>query len=289
MQIDGHKLVALSFNPDTPGSPIILLHGITGSVGFWTPDQRSVFESHGPCYALSLPGHFPAAFPPGFRQESLTAEMMAHVLTAGIRELVGNQPVILVGYSTGGFAVLAVAALAPAVPRCAISISGFASGQWTGALGRFQRWVRRGSIGRLLFKLIYRSCRWPRAWFRASLRIHAADPHRFLAYPHLDAIVDGSLSNFRQLDLDAMAQYFAVMPDIDIEPLLTRITAPTLVLAGTNDPTVPPAQSHLIAENVPHAELAMLEEVGHVPMCEDHLAFRQVVGDWLQRQLKQVA
>jgi hypothetical protein len=62
MQIEGHKLVALSFNPNTHGPPIVLLHGITTSVHLWTPDQTSLFVERGPCYALSLPGHYPAAF-----------------------------------------------------------------------------------------------------------------------------------------------------------------------------------------------------------------------------------
>ncbi len=40
----------------------------------------------------------PAAFPPGFRREDLTAEMIARVLTGAIRELVGDQLVMLIGH-----------------------------------------------------------------------------------------------------------------------------------------------------------------------------------------------
>jgi pimeloyl-ACP methyl ester carboxylesterase len=82
-----------------------------------------------------------------------------------------------------------------------------------------------------------------------------------------------------------MVQYFAVMPDIDIGPWLSHITAPTLVLTGDSDPIVPPAQSHLIAGKVPRVDLAVMRGVGHVPMFEDHNEYQQVVGEWLQRQL----
>ena len=285
MQIEGQKLVALSFNPNTPGTSIILLHGITISVHSWTPDQTSLFTEKGPCYALSLPGHYPAAFPDHFQQESLTAEMMARVLTAAIRQLVGNQPVALVGHSTGGFAALDIAAHAPEVPRCIISVSGFAQGQWAGAL-KFNQWlVRRGFLGKLFFKMEYKLNRSVRAWHRASLRFYVANPRRLFAYPHLDAVIDSNLPSFRRLDLDAMVQYFAAMPDIDISPLLPRITAPTLVLTGDSDPIVPPAQSHLIAEKTPRADLVVMKGVGHFPPFESPAEYQQVVGEWLHRQL----
>ncbi len=60
---EGHKLAALSFNPEQAGCPVILLHGIIASVHFWSPDLVAPFLKLGPCYALSLPGHYPAAFP----------------------------------------------------------------------------------------------------------------------------------------------------------------------------------------------------------------------------------
>ena len=95
------------------------------------------------------------------------------------------------------------------------------------------------------------------------------------------------LPYYRRLDLDAMVPYFAAMPDIDIGAWLPRITAPTLALTGDSDPIVPPDQSHLIAGQVPQAELAVMRGVGHVPMFEDHVEYRRVVGEWLHRQLDQ--
>jgi pimeloyl-ACP methyl ester carboxylesterase len=82
-----------------------------------------------------------------------------------------------------------------------------------------------------------------------------------------------------------MVQYFAVMPDMDISPLLPRITAPTLVLTGDSDPIVPPAQSHRIAEKVPHADLVVLKGAGHFPSVESPAEYQQVVSEWLRRQL----
>lgn len=281
MQIAGHKLAALCFDAGVSGPPIILLHGITSSIKSWIPDELSLFTQHGPCYALSLPGHYPAVLPPGFQQESLTAEMIADVLVVAIRQLVGEQPVTLVGHSTGGFSALAIAARVPDIAHRIISISGFAQGQWTGLLGTGQRLVQRGFLGVLLFKTVYRSNRWPPALFRASLRIYVANSRKFLAYPYLDKMIDLSLPYYRKLDLNAMVQYFARMPRIDITPWLSRITAPTLILTGDSDPIVPPAQAHLIAAKVPDASLQVIKGVGHLPMFEAPNRYKQLIGEWL--------
>ncbi len=284
MHIEGHKLTALSFNPDTSGTPIILLHGITASVGMWITDAESLFSQHGPVYALSLPGHYPAVLPPDFQQESLTAEMIARVLTAAIRELIGEEKTaVLVGHSTGGFAALAIAAHAPELAHSVISIAGFAQGRWIGPLGLAQRVLPHGFVGKMLFKAAYLSNRWPRWWFKATWRIYAANPNNLFAFTFLDAVVDDSLPYYNHLNLNAMAHYFIAMPAINIETWLPRITAPTLILVGDGDPIVPPAQSHLIAAQIPHAQVEEFKGAGHVLMFEMYDDYKRIVSEWLQR------
>jgi pimeloyl-ACP methyl ester carboxylesterase len=107
LHIDGHQLAAVCLNTDASGQPVILLHGITSSLYAWAIQPPCVL-AQGPCYSLSLPGHFPAIFPADLRPQALTAETIAHVLVAAIRELVGDRPVTLIGHSTGGFAALAL-------------------------------------------------------------------------------------------------------------------------------------------------------------------------------------
>ncbi|MBN1260229.1 MAG: alpha/beta hydrolase [Anaerolineae bacterium] len=282
--IDGHKLVALAFPSEAAGPPHILIHGITSSVSFWTPDLLAPFLERGPCYSLSLPGHYPAVLPSGFQQDDLTAEMGSRVLAVAIRELTGDRPAVLVGHSTGGFAVLDLAAHTPELAKAVLSIAGFAHGKWTGALGSYQKWVQ-SRVGRAAFKTLYRLVGAHRALLRASLHIYSPNPRAILRYPHLDDAMDAALIPYRQLDLNAMVCYFAAMPHIDITPLLPRITAPVLALAGTSDPVVPPAQSRLIAEQVTGATLALIDKAGHLPFYENAGAYRQAVEDWLDAHI----
>jgi pimeloyl-ACP methyl ester carboxylesterase len=99
----------------------------------------------------------------------------------------------------------------------------------------------------------------------------------------LDEVVESNLFNYQNLDLEAMAQYFSVMPGIDISSLLPKIQAPTLAIAGDRDPTVPPGASRKIASLVPGAELALISGAGHVPFWERPVEYRAVLSAWLEK------
>ncbi|MFP4343615.1 MAG: alpha/beta fold hydrolase [Anaerolineales bacterium] len=286
-QIDvaGHRIAVRPLNAEeSSGPPIFLIHGITASLYFWIHDLFAPFAPYGPCYALSLPGHYPAAFPEGFKREELTAERLAHVLDEAIRRVVGERPVVLAGHSTGGFAALDIAAHFPERAHRVVSISGFAHGRWTGLLGFNQRLARTG-VGGLLFRLLYELNRVTRRGQLASWRVYVASARRLFAYPHIDEVFNDCYPAFKRLDLRAMTHYFATMPDIDIAPLLERIQAPTLVVVGKKDPIVPPAQASLIAERVPHATLVEVEGVGHLPFFEAPADYRRAVEPWLAAHL----
>lgn len=282
--IDGHRIVALSLNPvETPGQPVILIHGIGGSIHFWGDDQTQVFREQGPCYALSLPGHYPAAFPDGFRKEYLTANLIAELTAKAIRELVGDRPVTLVGMSTGGFTALAIAAQDPQMVSRVISISGFCQGHWTGALGLGQTLARFGPIGRSLFKVLYREPNLTAEMFPNKWSVYAADVKAMRDYPYFRTCTAAAYQDFVHLNLDDLIFYFAVMPGIDIRDWLPRIKAPTLVMAGDYDPIVPPTQARIIQQGVPNAELVMIKGGGHLLFAERPQEYHQALRSWLER------
>jgi 3-oxoadipate enol-lactonase len=51
---------------------------------------------------------------------------------------------------------------------------------------------------------------------------------------------------------------------MDLRPVLPRITAPTLVIAGADDPATPPAHGRLIADTIPDATLTVLPDAAHL-------------------------
>jgi pimeloyl-ACP methyl ester carboxylesterase len=282
LSIEGHKLVALGFNEDKPGTPVIFLHGIGSSTSFWLHGQVAIFNERR-WYSLSLPGHFPAQLPTGFRREDMTAEMIARVLAEAVRKLVGDEPVMLVGYSTGGFAALAIAAQYPAMVKSVISVAGFVQGVWTGPFASMQRLARRGKLGEIIFHTMYKVFGSSLPLFRNSWNSLAADRQALLAFPELPVMVEASFPNARRLDSLSMLYYFNRMPDIDISSWLAKINAPVLALAGDRDPIVPTAQSRLIAGKVPNSTLAMIEGAGHLPMLERPDEYSKLVTEWVER------
>jgi 3-oxoadipate enol-lactonase len=65
---------------------------------------------------------------------------------------------------------------------------------------------------------------------------------------------------------------------------LTEIEAPTLVLHGTADVVVDPANSELLVERIPRARLELFEGCGHLFVWEQPVRFVQVVSAFLEER-----
>jgi 3-oxoadipate enol-lactonase len=74
----------------------------------------------------------------------------------------------------------------------------------------------------------------------------------------------------------------------DFREQLEEITAPTLVIAGAEDPATPPEHSELIADRIPKARLAVLPRAAHLANVEQAEAFSKLVAKHLA-QVKEVA
>ena len=78
---------------------------------------------------------------------------------------------------------------------------------------------------------------------------------------------DGAIQWLRRAERTALryatAQVLAIARHHALDRL-SRIRAPTLVLTGSADKLVPPANSELLARSIPGARLRVLEGAGHV-------------------------
>jgi pimeloyl-ACP methyl ester carboxylesterase len=283
LEIEEHKLAAIKLNwADMRGTPTIFIHGIGSSMCFWGEDQLGPFLQRGPCYALTLPGHYPAAFPATFCKEELTADLIGRLLSGAIEELVGHRPVMLVGLSTGGFASLSIALHRPEQVERLVIVSGFCHGQWINLFGQYQRIVRF-ALGRWFFKKLYASGRMSTKFYYFLARIFSADVKALYAYPPLHKSVMQTYPDYLQLDLESLAIYFEMMPSIKLCDQLPSISAPALVMTGDRDPIVSPEQAKKMSQAIPDAELVVLQGAGHVLFAERPLQYRQSICEWLAK------
>jgi pimeloyl-ACP methyl ester carboxylesterase len=282
--IEGHHLVALSLNPEAAGEPMVLLHGLHVSVSMWLWPGFNFLCEHGPCYALSIPGHYPATFPTDFDAKLLTAETVSRVLTTAIQQMFGNQQrVTLIGLSLGGWTALAIAAHYPEIVSRLICVSGVAEGKKVRGSVQVVLWLaRHGGLGRAIdkstIKNLKRPKRYPKMWRRLW-----GNPGAFDALPGREAFLEANLADFVHLDLEAMVAWHRAFYNIDLTPVLPRITAPALVLSGDSDPLAAPELYRLTAERIPHAELVTFKGAGHALPMECPEEFRRVVDGWLRR------
>ncbi len=282
--IDGHRMVALAYNEDRPGPAVVFLHGYGSNVAFWQDVQTPIVQRDCRWYAVSLPGHYPANLPPDYADHELTAESIASVVAGAITELVGPEPVMLVGHSTGGFAALAVAVYHPERVHSVISVGGFAHGRWTGTLGIQQTLARYGGpLGRLLVTAITQSTTISIPAMRSLLRrAYIADHQGYLRNPALTSFLMDMMPYAKRLDTDALYTYMRRMPRIDISHLLLRVRVPVVAIAGTQDPVVPASQSWYIASEIPGGSVHMLEGVGHLPMLEQPGAYHALLTEQIR-------
>jgi 3-oxoadipate enol-lactonase len=70
--------------------------------------------------------------------------------------------------------------------------------------------------------------------------------------------------------------------DMDHRPLLPKITAPTLVIAGQHDPATPPEANEYISEHIPGAKYATLD-AAHMSNVEQPQAYTDAVLSFLTR------
>ncbi len=69
---------------------------------------------------------------------------------------------------------------------------------------------------------------------------------------------------------------------LDITARIDAIRAPTLVIAGADDPGTPPAMSEAIAARIPGARLAIIPGASHLSCVEQPEAFRDLVASFLR-------
>jgi pimeloyl-ACP methyl ester carboxylesterase len=285
LHIEGHTIDSIGYNLESDSIPIIFIHGITASNTMWGIGQTPLIRERYRWYALGLPGHYPSTLPAGTQAYEINAVMLARVLAKAVYDLVGDQPVVLAGHSTGGFAALNLAANARDRLNVAgvFSNAGFAHGRWTGVLGISQWMARLGPVGRSIFRLSFRLLGTSLPVFRRSISLYAHNRQALYAHPIAEPTFAAMYPNFSRIDTDALLLYFRQMPHIDISDDLHQIDVPTLVIAGEDDPIVPPSESRKIAAAVAQAELVMMPDVGHMPMSESGNAYDDIVTRWFQR------
>ncbi len=253
--------VRISGPQDAPA--VILLHGFGASLETWEPWSQALSQ-HYRVIRFDLPGFgLTGPDPSGDYTDARSVQILGALmdkLQVSRASVIGNS---LGGKIAWNFAV----AYSRRVNRLVlISPDGFASPGF--------EYDKAPKIPAMLKLLPYTL---PRFMLRMNLAMAYANPNR---------LTDAVLTRYWNLmrapgDRAAMIARMSQVRLSPPEPLLRQITAPTLILWGEQDRMIPFSNAADYLRDIPHAQLAALPGLGHVPFEEDPAASLPPVLEFL--------
>ena len=239
--------VEVDYTLDGPqDAPVVVLSNSLGATrGMWDPQVPALAERFR-VLTYDTRGHGTSPAPAGpYSIDDLVDDVVA------LLDRLGVQRAHLAGVSLGGMTGMRLAAREPGrVQRLAVLCSS-AKPDPQGFLDRAVA-VRSGGTAPLAPTIASR-------WLTPS---YAADHPDLVA--RLESMIAGA-------DDEGYAACCEAVGRLDLREDLGRITAPTLVISGAQDPALPPEHQRVIAEGIPGAELLTLDPAAHLANLEQAL------------------
>ncbi len=268
LQIDDHQIVYLD-GGDPAGPPVLLLHGFAADKDNWTRFSATLKEAGFRVLAPDLPGHGDSSRLPEHTYDipSQVDFVEAFVVANGLEQ------VHIAGNSMGGHIAGAYAALHPhRVLSLALVDAGGVTSPEPSERARI---MSETGTNPLLVESV-------------------EDFDRFLAFvfvkpPELPRVVK---QYFADRAVQSRAFNDKIFNDITgggrllpLEPLLGRITAPTLILWGDSDRLLHPSAATVFAAGLADSETVILKDCGHSPMIERPAETAGIYVDFLNRSI----
>jgi pimeloyl-ACP methyl ester carboxylesterase len=254
------------------GLPVVLIHGLGGSVENWMLNVHALAERH-QVYAVDLVGFGRSDRPSVPYSISYLTDFCQDFLTA-----LEVERASLVGNATGGAVSLLLALRSPERVDKLVLVDSAGMGREVMALLRLASLPVVGELvlrpSRANAKLYFRSC------FYDPARI----PEGVIEWGYEMMTLPGTQSAFLRTLCSMCNLWGGKGEDLDtIQRNLQRITAPALIVWGKQDKVLPVTHAHIAAEKLPNAELHIFERCGHMSMFECAQAFNALVLHFLAR------
>jgi 3-carboxy-cis,cis-muconate cycloisomerase len=238
-------------------APLVVLASSLGStLAMWDPIVPALARSLRVA-RYDLRGHGASSTPPGpYSMAELGGDLVSVI------EEIGAKRAHVVGTSIGGMAAMWAAAYRPERIDRLVLIGTSA------LLGPPENWIARARtvLGEGTAAVAEQvTARW-------------ITPSYAAAKP---SVLEDLRAMFDRADPAGYAGCCLAIAAMDLRDDLGRITAPTLVLAGADDPATPPEHAEAIASAVAEARLERIPDAAHLPSVEQPEAVARLILDHL--------
>ncbi len=243
--------VEVSYTEEGPAdAPVVVLSNSLGATrGMWDPQVPALAERYR-VVTYDARGHGESPAPEGpYALDDLVDDVLALLDRLGVRRA------HVAGLSLGGMTAMRLAAREPARVDRLVALATSAKPDPQGFLDRAAA-ARAGGTAPLAPTVVSR-------WLTPG---YAAEHPDLVA--RLEAMVAGA-------DDEGYALCCEVVAAVDLREDLGRITAPTLVVSGAEDPALPPPHQQAIADGIAGSALVSVSPGAHLPNLEQPL---QVTG-----------
>jgi len=237
---------------------LVFLHGVGGGHAAWD-EQVGHFARLGyDCLAWDQPGygHAPASDPYSFES-----------VAAALRGVIGESPVVLVGHSMGG--LVAQEAYARYPEKIAALALTFTSAAFVGSSDFAAKFVAE---------------RLDPLDAGATMKELAA---RVMPQMGGSKAVEGAVERAKaimaELSPATYRKAVRMLTTFDRRADLPKIAVPTLLIAGSDDHTAPPAIMARMAAKIPNADYVLLEGCGHLGPMDQPEAFNAALERFLRK------
>lgn len=240
-------------------STLLFLHGVGGGHAAW--DRQIPY--------FTARGHRALAWDqPGYGDAPLVEPYDLDQVAGALKRQIGNEPVVLVGHSMGGFVAQEAYARFPALIR-GLALC-FTSAAFGGAASDFARQFVAARVapleqGKTMAEIAAR--------LMPSMRGSRSDPAGLaLAERIMGAIPP-----------ETYRKAVHLLTTFDRRAELAAIRVPTLLIAGRDDRVAPAAVMERMAHKVPNAEYVLLESCGHLGPMDQPDLFNETLAGFLER------
>ena len=256
------------------GPLLLLLHGHEQSAASWRWVIPALARTH-QVLALSLPGHGESG--PGADGHAPGADL-APFVAAFLSAVGAEAPLDLVGHSAGGAIALRLTLADPARIRTLTLVDSAGLGREVHPLLALDTLPVIGELAVMISRMpggdLARTSMSAAMLFAQPWRI----PAEFFTEQHALGRRPG------QLEASTAMARALFGPHGQRQILLDRLPAlstPTLVVWGDRDYLLPVQQARAAVKNLPHGQLSVFPDCGHLPHVEHPNRFATVLGTWL--------